>query len=105
MKEVNEIIDEPLVFEVLGHRLRLTKDNVVSGVTPVEVVEYVQSEIDKMKITAPALSHSQVSVLLMLKLAGEKIALEKDFRTSIDEFKRTASEALQFIEEVSPTTH
>jgi hypothetical protein len=50
------------------------------------------------------LSQSQVAVLLALKFAGEKLALEKEYRENIRLLRTTAADALQYIEEVSPTT-
>ena len=53
---------------------------------------------------SPGLSQSQVAVLLALKFAGEKLALEKEYRENINQLRATAADALQFIEDVSPTT-
>ena len=45
-----------------------------------------------------------MAVLLALKFAGEKLALEKEYRENITQLRMTAVDALQYIEDVSPTT-
>jgi hypothetical protein len=92
------------VFEVLGYRLKLKKDEQLNGVSPSDIVGFVQSEAQKIFNESPQLHPQQVAVLLSLKFAGEKLALEKEYRENIDQLRTTAADALQYIEDVSPTT-
>lgn len=91
-------------FEVLGQKLKLKRDELLDGIGPSDIVGFVQTEALKLINSSPQLSQSQVAVLLALKFAGEKLALEKEYRENINLLQKTAVDALQFIEEVSPTT-
>jgi hypothetical protein len=101
-KREDTIIDEA-VYEVLGQRLKLKKDEKLEGIGPSDIVGYVQSEALKIMNTTPHLNQNQIAVLLVLKLAGERLSLEKEYRENIKQLRSTAAEALQFIEEVSPS--
>jgi cell division protein ZapA (FtsZ GTPase activity inhibitor) len=105
MNNVREdrIVDEA-TFEVLGQKLKLKRDEKLEGIGPSDIVGFVQSEALKIINQSPQLSQSQVAVLLALKFAGEKLALEKEYRENIRLLRTTADDALQYIEEVSPTT-
>ncbi|MGZ3788151.1 MAG: hypothetical protein ACXVLQ_06485 [Bacteriovorax sp.] len=92
------------VFEVLGQKLKLRRDERLEGIGPSDIVGFVQSEALKLINVSPSLSQSQIAVLLALKFAGEKLALEKEYRENINLLQRSAVDALQYIEEVSPTT-
>lgn len=97
-------VAEEAVFEVLGQKLKLRRDELLSGIGPSDIVGYVQTEASKIINQSPQLSQSQIAVLLALKFAGEKLALEKEYRENIKHLRSTAVDALQYIEEVSPTT-
>jgi hypothetical protein len=105
MNNVREdrIVDEA-VFEVLGQKLKLKRDEKLDGIGPSDIVGYVQSEALKIINQSPNLSQSQIAVLLALKFAGEKLSLEKEYRENISLLRTAAAESLQYIEEVSPTT-
>lgn len=105
MNNVREdrIVDEA-IFEVLGQKLKLKRDETLEGVGPSDIVGYVQTEASKIISQSPQLSQSQIAVLLVMKLAGEKLALEKEYRENILLLRNSAAEALQYVEEVSPTT-
>jgi hypothetical protein len=92
------------VFEVLGYKIKLKKDELLEGVRPTDIVGFVQTEASKIFKQSPELAPHQVAVLLALKFAGEKLALEKEYRENINQLRMTAVDALQYIEEVSPTT-
>jgi hypothetical protein len=104
MNNVREDNAVDAVFEVLGQKLRLRKDEKLVGIEPSDIVGYVQSETLKLLNSSPGLSQSQIAVLLALKFAGEKLSLEKEYRENINLLRSTAVDALQYIEEVSPTT-
>lgn len=85
-------------FDILGQKLKLKKDEKLDGIAPCEVVAYVQNEVSNFLKQTPNLSNSQLSVLLALKFAGEKMALEKEYRESIELLHATAKDALSYIE-------
>ena len=99
----NRIIDDA-VFEVLGQKLKLNRNDMLEGIGPSDIVGFVQTEASKIINQSPELSNAQIAVLLVMKFAGEKLALEKEYRENISQLRATAADALQFIEEVSPTT-
>lgn len=97
-KEENE-------FVVLGQKLTLNgPEDSLEDISPEEVVTYLNREADMIREKSPGLQMNQVAILTALKIASEKLAMEKDFRGSVERFRSTATDALQFIEEVSPTT-
>jgi len=91
-------------FEVLGYKIKLKKDETLEGISPTDIVGFVQAEAQKIFKQSPHLAPHQVAVLCALKFAGEKLALEKEYRENINLMRTTAIDALQYIEEVSPTT-
>lgn len=101
---MNNVREDVSVFEVLGQKLKLRKDEKLEGIEPSDIVGFVQSETLKLISATPGLSMSQTAVLLALKFAGEKLALEKEYRENIHLLRANAADALQCIEEVSPTT-
>jgi len=92
------------VFEVLGYKIKLKQDEKLEGISPTDIVGFVQTEASKIFRKSPQLAPHQVAVLLALQFAGEKLALEKEYRENISQLRLTAVDALQYIEEVSPTT-
>ncbi len=93
------------IFEVLGLRLKLKKEELTEGVMPREVVDYVQSEVNSLLNSSQHLTLNQVAILALLKVAQDKIALEKNTKMSLSELKSTTRDALSLIEEVLPTNH
>ena len=93
------------VFEVLGYKIKLKRDEKLEGVSPTDIVGLVNSEAQNLYKEAPNLAPNQVAILLALKFAGEKLAAEKEFRENIKQLHSEAVDALQFIEEVSPSTY
>ena len=97
-KEVKE-------FNILGQSIRLKESSENDKVSPQEIVDFVNIEIDEIKKIAPGLGDSQLAVLVALKLAEDKISLEKNYKNDIRSLQLTARDALKLIEEVSPTSH
>lgn len=92
------------VFEVLGFKIKLKKDEKLEGITPAQIVSLVNAEAQNLYKEAPNLAPHQVAVLLALKFAGEKLALDKEYKENITQLHTTAVDALQLIEEISPST-
>lgn len=100
---MNNVREDQVVYEVLGCSLKLKEDERLEGVLPSDIVSYVQNEAAKILQQTPGLNHGQIAVLIAMKLAGEKLALEHEYRDNIRLLSRTAEDALQYIEHVSPT--
>lgn len=104
LSRMDNVRENQEVFEVLGYKIKLKNDERLDGVSPTDIVDFVQTEAQKIFKQSPQLAPHQVAVLLALKFAGEKLALEKEYRENITELRTSAADALQYIEEVSPTT-
>ena len=89
-------------FEVLGLKLKLSAKEEGRGVAS-EAVALVRTEADKILSRSPNLDRSEVAVLVALKLASEKLGLEGEYRDNIERLHVAAEDALQYIEEASPT--
>jgi cell division protein ZapA len=100
---MNNVREDQKVYEVLGCTLKLKPDEKLEGVQPSDVVSYVQNEAAKILQQSPGLTDGQIAVLIAMKLAGEKLALEHEYRDNIRLLHRTAADALQYIEHISPT--
>lgn len=92
-------------YNILGHSIRLKESNDSDSVSPDEIVEFLMSEINKLKESAPNLADSQAAVLVALKIAQDKLNLEREYQANILELQRTAQDALRIVEEVAPSTH
>lgn len=92
-------------FNILGHNIKLKESQEIGAISPDDVVAFVRNDAIKIKQASPNLKDSQIAVLLALQYASEKATLEKEYKESIFEFEKMTSEALQFIEEVTPSTH
>lgn len=89
-------------FEILGQKLRLSPEGSPDQVTPEEIVRCVDQEAQKVLSKSPQLDKGQVAVLVALQLAGEKLALEREYRENIEKLQTSTHDALQFIEGASP---
>lgn len=99
---MENVKEEQEIFEVLGLKLRLKKDEMSQGVTPQEIVDLVQSEAMAILNKTQKINLNQAAVLAALKIAQDKIALEKEYQRNVSYLKHTALDALQLIEEVIP---
>jgi cell division protein ZapA (FtsZ GTPase activity inhibitor) len=90
--------------EVIGYtvKLRPAQDDSYS---PEEVLKMVNEEALAIRSQSPHLDNGQIAVLTALKLAADKMAIEKSYKGVVTEMKSQALEALNLIEEVSPTAH
>lgn len=100
-----ESIREEKEFNVLGYNIKFTADESESSIPASEVVSYVQQVSEEIRQKSPQLDIGQVATLAALKIANEKLSIERDFENNISKLHTTACDALQFIEEVSPSTN
>ncbi len=91
-------------YNVLGYRLRVNTDKENASVSAKEVAELVTREASKIKLDHPQVDQGQIAVLLAMKLAEDKLVMEKMYKDNLDKLQARAGSALQYIEEVSPTT-
>jgi cell division protein ZapA len=91
-------------FDVLGYKIKIKPDEQDNDVAAASVVDYITQEADQLLTAQPQLDKGQAAILVALKIAGEKLKLEREFCDNVEKMRSTASDALQFIEEVSPTT-
>ncbi len=99
-----EINKEDREFEILGHKIKLSSDTENDSVTPQEVVDKVQEHVQVLMSKFPAYGQKEIGVMLVLELAKETLELRSEYDSSISSIESSARDALQFIEEVSPTT-
>ena len=90
-------------FDVLGYTVTFRPSMDGSQIAPEQILDYVRKEANIIKRNSPNLDSGQVAVLLALKLAKENFDLKNDFKENIDKLQATASDALQYFEEVAPT--
>ncbi|MBF0313919.1 MAG: cell division protein ZapA [Oligoflexia bacterium] len=93
------IPDSPQEFEILGLKVRFkaTKDETVDVN---RVVDLISFEIDEIKKHSPQLDGAQIALLAALKLANDKVALEDDFRCSIERVSDLALSVRRMIDVV-----
>jgi hypothetical protein len=102
---MQSIIDEE--FEILGLKLKFkpgpSQEDTPSTVTAGEVVEYIQSEIiEVQKQSKKQLDATQIAILVALKSASEKLEMERGFATKLKSLEKTATDALEYLNEVTP---
>lgn len=90
-------------FEVLGYKVKLREQGDSTGVSASEVVDLVKRESDKIMVKAPHLSNGEVALLVALQMAKENIEINQQFQSDLGSLKEKAGQALNLIEEVSPT--
>ena len=91
-------------FEVLGYKVKLREEENNSGISASDVVDLVRRESDKIMVKAPHLTNGEVALLVALQMAKENIEINKQFQSDLSSLKNKAGQALNLIEEVSPTT-
>lgn len=101
ISEMTEINSDVLEFEILGYRVKFKPDNIDSPVSPSEIVEYLQKEATEMRNRAKNISSGEVAVLLSLKLAEEKLSLEKEYKENITKLHHEVSDAKKVIDSLS----
>ncbi len=92
-------------FEILGYKVKLREQRgSESSVTPHDVVDLVRRESNKIMDKAPQLSSGEVAILVALQMAQENLELSQSYKEELANLKSKAGEALNLIEDVSPTT-
>ena len=102
---MQSIIDDE--FEILGLKLKFkpepSQEEIPNAVTAGEVVEYIQSEIiEVQKRSKKQLDATQIAILVALKTASEKLEMERGFSNKLKGLEKTATDALEYLNEVTP---
>lgn len=96
---------EELEFDILGYKVKFRPEE-DEGNAPVEkVAEYICNQADEIMSKSPNIDKGQILLLIALKAVKEKMDLEIEYKDNLSQLQMTASDALQFIEEVSPSTN
>lgn len=93
--------NEGLEFNILGCKIRI-KPEQARDLQAQQAINTVTQEIENLKKSNSKLSDLDCAVLTALKLASEKIDVEKEYKDTTLSLKSGINEALNFIEEVSP---
>jgi cell division protein ZapA (FtsZ GTPase activity inhibitor) len=98
---MTEANNEALEFEILGYKVNFKSDTVNSLVSPTEIVGYVKDEVAEMRKNAKHLSTGEVAVLLALKMAQEKLLIEREYRENIIKLHQEVNDAKKVIDGLS----
>ena len=91
-------------LEVLGYHIRINNDDKNQHIPANKIVACVKEEEGKIRKKNPHLERGELAVLVALNLAGELLGLNREYRDNIDKIQSSASDALRFIEEITPST-
>ena len=92
-------------FTILGQEIKLKESEKHSEIRPDVIVDFVNREVEEIKMSSPHINDNQASLLLCLKLAQEKLSLEEDYRENVNIFSEQINNILSIIEEVQPSEH
>ena len=92
-------MSEEHTFDILGFKLKVRSDENEQLINAKDVSQIVRDEAYSLKEKSPNLSNGEIAILLALKYAKEKLVLEKEYETNIQELQNTAKDALARIEE------
>ncbi|MEX0798563.1 MAG: cell division protein ZapA [Bacteriovoracaceae bacterium] len=93
--------NEGLEFNILGCQVRIKSDEARDKQAK-QAVNIVNQEIENLKKSNPKLKDMDCAVLTALKLASEKLDVETEYKETASALKAGITDALDFIEEVSP---
>ena len=90
--------------EILGVKIKLSTQG--EGITsPAQALSEVRTRVNKILEKQPQLERSQAAILAALELAYENLSLKDEYRENIDVLESPAREALELIEDISPSSH
>lgn len=93
--------NEGLEYNILGCPIRM-KANEGDSTSAKLAVDLVNKEIETLRGQNPSLRDIETAVLVALKLASEKIEIEGEYKENVFSLRSGITDALNFIEEVSP---
>lgn len=89
-------------YNVLGSRIKLNAGDDTNANAD-KIVDKVKAEAEKIKLASPQLEDEKIFLLVALRMAEEKLELEKEFASNIKHLESSAAHALNLIDEVTPT--
>ena len=91
-------------YNILGFSVKVSPENEgeESKVTSQQVVDFVQKKVLELKDKYPQLSDAQISVLLAMNTARERLEMEKDFRDSVEYYDGEARRVKDLVESIKP---
>ena len=92
-------------FEVLGYKVKFSATSENNTVGASDVINLVNNEIAALKKSGRFLGDGETAVLVALKLASDKLNLDKEYQDNIHKLKSTAIDALHLINEVTPVAN
>ena len=98
MDQFNESCD----YEVLGFNVKFKPESGKPSTEARDIVEFVNKEAFQIKDQYPSLDNGQVAILLALKLAKENMKLNKEYKENIYQLQKSAMDALQTMDEITP---
>jgi cell division protein ZapA (FtsZ GTPase activity inhibitor) len=93
--------NEGLEYNILGCPIRM-KANEGDSTSAKLAVDLVNKEIETLRGQNPSLKDIETAGLVALKLASEKIEIEGEYKENVFSLRSGITDALNFIEEVSP---
>ena len=83
-----------LEFSILGLKLKFkSNDNEFpEGIFPQDVISYLHDEVENARRKTPNLDDGKLAVLAALKIATDKLALEREYKVNVEYLERKASE-------------
>lgn len=103
MDKVNEDHEFIVLGQKLKWRARPSEHETAVDIPAPAVVDEVNKVAAEISRAHPQLGQQALAVLVSLKLAESKLKLEAEFKDQLTQFEVSTKEALQLIEEVSPT--
>ncbi|MAW07667.1 MAG: hypothetical protein CME61_05225 [Halobacteriovoraceae bacterium] len=102
---MNENLETQREYDILGLKLKVSpeKEGEESKVTSQQVVDFVQRRIKDIKDKHPALSDSQVAVLLAMDSTRERMELEADFKQTVDFYDTKAQRVKDLVDSITPS--
>lgn len=88
-------------YNILGSTVRLKLDGEDSA-NALRAVEILQKEIQTIQTSNSKLKEMDIAILAALKLASKLAALEVEYKETVTSLRSGVTDALNFIEEVSP---
>jgi len=93
-------------YDILGHSLKVCpEEDRASKVAALEVINYVRERAEKIKQDFPKLELDQISILVAMNCAREKLELEIEYKENIEDLESKAKSALEAMETIDPRSN
>jgi len=96
--------NDEIEFDVFGFQITFKPSSENNNFSAAEIIEKVIREGEAIKSKSPGLDNGQLAILIALKSTADKMALENKFSDNIDQLRTEATDALNYIKEISQTS-